>query len=114
MDPEGRRRSAQVARGTTLALAAALVAATPARAQVARDSSAPVHEIYASCAGDGMAPPAVDHGAGHEGARLKVPYSVQLSALAQAWGAAWTGRDVRQTDLDAVDGEGLYLGAARL
>ena len=67
-----------------------------------------MHEIYASCAGDGLAP--LPHA--HDGVR--VPYSLQLSALAQGWGAAWTGRDVRQTDLDAVDGEGLYLGYARL
>ena len=39
---------------------------------------------------------------------------MQLSALAQGWGAAYAGRDVRQTDLDAVDGAGLYLGVARL
>jgi len=83
-------------------------ASTPARAQLARDSVAPVHEIYASCAGDGMPPPPREH------LHLKVPYSVQLSALVQAWGAAWTGRDVRQTDLDAVDGDGLYLGVARI
>ncbi len=110
MDPEGRRRSAQVARASSLAFAALVAAAAPARAQVARDSVAPVHELYASCAGDGMPPPARTH----EGGRLKLPWSVQLSALAQAWGAAWTGRDVRQTDLDAVDGIGLYLGYARL
>ena len=67
-----------------------------------------MHEIYASCAGDGMPP------LPHAHDRVRVPYSLQLSALAQGWGAAWTGRDVRQTDLDAVDGEGLYLGYARL
>jgi len=106
VDPEGRRRSAQVARAAFLAV---LVAAGAARAQVSRDSVAPVHEIYASCAGDGLPPPPREHAG-----RLKLPWSVQLSALAQAWGAAWTGRDVRQTDLDAVDGEALYLGYARL
>ena len=79
-----------------------------ARAQTARDSSVPVHEIYASCSGDGLPPPAREH------ARWRVPFSLQLSALAQGWGAAWTGPYVRQTDLDAVDGEGLYLGVARL
>jgi hypothetical protein len=112
VDPEGRRRSAQVARASQLVVAAAVVIAAtlPARAQVARDSSVPVHEIYASCAGDGMAPPATEHA----GARLKVPYSVQLSALAQAWGVPFAGRDVRQSDLDAVDGAGLYLGYARM
>lgn len=105
MDPEGRRRAAQV-----VAAAVLLAFASPsARAQVSRDSSVPVHEIYASCAGDGMAPPPYAHGG-----KLKLPWSVQLSALAQAWGAAYAGRDVRQTDLDAVDGAGLYLGAARL
>ena len=109
MDLEGRRRAAQVERLATRALfLAALVAAAPVRAQGARDSSAPVHEIYASCAGDGMPPPAREH------ARWKVPYSLQLSALAQAWGAAYAGRDVRQTDLDAVDGAALYFGVARL
>jgi hypothetical protein len=87
-----------------------LLVAGSASAQVARESSAPVHEIYASCAGDGMPPPAYEHA----GSRLKLPYSVQVSALAQAWGAAFAGRDVRQTDLDAVDGAGLYLGVARL
>jgi len=100
------RRDAQVARALAFLLLAA--ASTPARAQLARDSVAPVHEIYASCAGDGMPPPPREH------LHLKVPYSVQLSALVQAWGAAWTGRDVRQTDLDAVDGDGLYLGVARI
>jgi hypothetical protein len=85
-----------------------LVAFADARAQVARDSSAPIHEIYASCAGDGLPPPATEH------AGWRVPYSLQLSALVQAWGAAFAGRDVRQTDLDAVDGEALYLGVARL
>ncbi|HEX6838766.1 MAG TPA: hypothetical protein VF334_19445 [Polyangia bacterium] len=111
MDPEGRRRSAQVARAASLvAFAATLGALATAHAQVARDSAAPVHEIYASCAGDGLPPNA----RAHAGRRLKLPWSVQLSALAQGWGAAWTGRDVRQTDLDAVDGEGLYLGYARL
>jgi len=107
VDPEGRRRDAQVARAA-FALAV-VVAAGQARAQVARDSVAPVHEIYASCAGDGLPPPPREHAG-----RLKLPWSVQLSALAQAWGAAWTGPDVRQTDLDAVDGEALYLGYARL
>jgi hypothetical protein len=67
-----------------------------------------VHEIYASCAGDGMPPPPREHDG------WRVPFSLQASALAQAWGAAWTGRDVRATDLDAVDGSGFYLGAARL
>ncbi|HWE26446.1 MAG TPA: hypothetical protein VHB97_00510, partial [Polyangia bacterium] len=110
------RRSAQVAaRATKLTPAAVLVAAVllvagTASAQVARDSIAPVHEIFASCAGDGMPPPAFDHA----GARLRLPYSVQVSALAQAWGVAYAGRDVRQTDLDAVDGAALYLGVARL
>ena len=105
MEPASRR-DAQVARALAFLLLAA--ASTPARAQLARDSVAPVHEIYASCAGDGMPPPPREH------LHLKVPYSVQLSALVQAWGAAWTGRDVRQTDLDAVDGDGLYLGVARI
>ncbi|MCU1280506.1 MAG: Phosphate-selective porin [bacterium] len=91
-------------------LAAALLAASrDASAQGARDSVVPVHEIYASCAGDGMPPPAREH------ANPRLPaYSLQLSALAQAWGAAWAGRDVRQTDLDAVDGAALYFGVARL
>jgi len=111
VDAEGRRRSAQVARAASLvAVAATLGAASTARAQVSRDSAAPVHEIYASCAGDGLPP----NPRAHEGGRLKLPWSVQVSALAQGWGAAFAGRDVRQTDLDAVDGAGLYLGAARL
>ncbi len=86
-----------------------LLAAGPVRAQVSRGSAVPVHEIYASCSGDGMPPPVREH------ADTRVPpYSLQLSALVQAWGAAFAGRDVRQTDLDAVDGAGLYLGVARL
>jgi hypothetical protein len=110
VDLEGRRRAAQVERLATRALlAAALVAAAPVRAQVSRDSTVPVHEIYASCAGDGMPPPARAH------ANPRLPdYSLQLSALAQAWGAGFAGRDVRQTDLDAVDGAALYFGVARL
>lgn len=109
MDAEGRRRSAQVARFAASALCVAcLVAGADARAQLSRDSSAPVHEIYASCSGDGMPPPVREH------ARWRVPYSLQLSALAQAWGVAFAGRDVRATDLDTVDGAGLYLGVARL
>jgi hypothetical protein len=102
------RRDAQVARAA-LACAVVVALTATARAQVSRESVAPVHEIYASCAGDGMPPPpATEH------ARLKLPWSVQVSALAQAWGAAYAGGDARQTDLDAVDGAGLYLGAARL
>ena len=73
-----------------------------------RGSQVVTHEVWPSCAGDGMPPPATDHGGGH------VPYSVQLSALASGWGIASAGRDVRQTDLDAADGSGLYLGAARV
>lgn len=90
-------------------LVAWLAVGAEARAQVARDSAVPVQEIYASCAGDGLPPPARVHAG-----RLRVPYSVQVSALAQAWGAAYAGRDVRQTDLDAVDGAGLFLGVARM
>jgi len=104
VDPEGRRRAAQV-----VAAAVVLVAAAGgARAQLARDSTAPVREVYASCSGDGLPPPPRGH------ARGRLPWSLQPSALVQAWGAAWAGRDVRQTDLDAVDGAALYLGVARL
>ena len=87
MDLEGRRRAAQVERLAAHALlAAVLVAAAPARAQLSRDSAVPVHEIYASCSGDGMPPPPREH------ANPRLPaYSLQLSALAQAWGVAYTG-----------------------
>jgi hypothetical protein len=108
VDAEGRR-DAQVARFVTPALCVAFVlVAGEARAQVSRDSVYPVHEIYASCSGDGMPPPVREH------ARFRVPFSLQASALAQAWGVAFAGRDVRATDLDLVDGKGLYLGVARM
>lgn len=106
MDLEGRRRAAQVVFASALVLAS-LLGAT-ARAQLARESNVVTHEVWPSCAGDGLPPPATLH----DGGRL--PWSVQLSALAQAWGVAYAARDVRQTDLDAVDGKGLHLASARL
>jgi hypothetical protein len=106
VDETGRRRAAQVVRAALTVVT--LVAAGEVRAQVARDSVAPVHEVFASCAGDGLPPNPHDH------AGRRVPYSVQLSALAQAWGVAYAGRDIRQTDLGAADGSGLYLGYGRV
>lgn len=79
-----------------------------ARGQVARDSSVVIHEVWPSCAGDGLPPPAIARGEG------RLPWTLQLSALASGWAAAYTGRDVRISDLDAVDGSGLFLGRARL
>jgi hypothetical protein len=107
VDAEGGRRTPQVAR-RAIACAVVVLGATSARAQVARDSEVPVHEVFASCAGDGLPPNAFAHPRG------RFPFSVQLSALAQAWGVAWVGRDVRQSDLDPADGAGLYLGYGRL
>src|SRR5207302_4422093 len=80
VDAKGRRRAAQVVRAAprasaVAALAAALAVAVPARAQVARDSAAPAHELFATCAGDGLPPNPFAH------AGRAVPYSVQLSAL---------------------------------
>jgi hypothetical protein len=91
-------------------LAAALAVATladDARAQVARGSVVVTRDAWPSCAGDGLPPPLA-----HSGQR--VPYSAQLSAFVEGWGAAYTGRDVRLTDLDAVDGSNVYLATARL
>lgn len=108
MDAKGRRRPAQVAAARFAAAAAWLALAGAARAQLARSSSVVTHEVWPSCAGDGHPPPAF----AHAGARL--PWGLQLSALASGWGVAFAGRDARQSDLDAVDGSGLYLGVARL
>jgi hypothetical protein len=89
------------------AVAALTLAPVAAEAQIARDASVPIFDIWPSCAGDGVPPPAV--------ARAKGPaWSLQLSALATAWGAAYVGRDSRISDGDAVDRSGLYLGTARL
>ncbi len=112
MDPEGRRQ--EVARSSSARLAgivaaAALFAVAPraAWAQIARGSTVVTHTAWASCAGDGMAPPL-------ERAGAAVPYSAQLSAFVEGWGVPYSGRDVRLTDLDAVDGSNVYLATARL
>jgi hypothetical protein len=91
-------------------LAAALLVALAedvARAQLVRGSAVVTHDAWPSCAGDGLPPPLAHSGAA-------VPYSAQLSAFVQGWGAAYAGRDVRLSDLDAVDGSGVYLATARL
>lgn len=117
MDVEDRGCSKKVSRqpsavrrplaGCGLA-AALLVWAGAAHAQLARDSSVTIHEIWPSCAGDGLPPPARAHQPGG------LPWTLQLSALVDGWAAAYAGRDVRATDLDQVDGSGLYLAAARV
>jgi hypothetical protein len=107
VDAKGRRRPAQVV-ARVVAAAALFAVAGEARAQLVRNSSVQTHELWPSCAGDGYPPNAF----AHENARL--PWSVQLSALASGWGVAFAGRDARQSDLDAVDTSGLYLGFARL
>ena len=75
----------------------------------ARDSAAPVARDLASCAGDGMPPPPREHA----NPRLP-PYSLQLSALVQAWGAAFAGRDVARPISTPSTAPGLFLGVARL
>jgi hypothetical protein len=94
----------------TRAIVAVAVVATAAtaQAQLARESPISIREAWPSCAGDGLPPPPTLHaGQAH-------PWSAQLSALAMAWGVPYAGGSVRMTDLDAVDGTGLYLASARL
>lgn len=79
-----------------------------AQAQVGRGSTVVTHEVWPSCAGEGGPPPPRLRGPG------KLPWSLQLSALASGFGAAAVGRDARITDLDAVNGSGLYLAAGRV
>jgi hypothetical protein len=94
-------------RSASLLALALLLAPAAAQAQIARGASVPIAEFWPSCAGDGGPPPAVP--------RVRGPArSLQLSALALAWGAAYVGRDSRISDGDSVDTSGLYLGTARL
>jgi hypothetical protein len=111
VDPQSRDHAQVVARCVALALALVALGGT-AQAQLARDSDVPIREAWPSCAGDGAPPPATTRvdADGH----THRPWSLQLSALAAAWAPAWTGDDVRITDLDAVDGSGIFLAAARL
>jgi hypothetical protein len=94
-----------------VALVAAFIGAcmspSAARAQIQRDASLPIFDIWPSCAGDGSPPNVIERARGP--AR-----SLQLSALASAWGAAYVGRDARISDGDAVEQQALYLGTARL